>query len=666
MTTPPTKKKKNGGGGGGGEKKGSPAAAAAGTEDADPNKGNNDDDESSAAAVAALFRDHQATSPSEIRAAAERRKRTLQDMVTYAKRIFRFSSYDTDDTNEEELTRRQHEPHPPHPPSVVVHVAGTKGKGSTSCMCEVVLRNHGYKTGLFTSPHLVNVRERIRIDGRPVSKRDFAASYWKLRRKLEEYGDNDDIDDDDDLLPPLPGYFRMLVLVAFDIFASHGVDAAVFEVGMGGRYDATNVVDDLYRSCGGGSSSSTFYSSWCAAAEHDNDDNGSCRCREKICGVTLLDYDHVRVLGDTLEQIAYEKAGIFRRCDECCRRLRDDDKDDDDDERVLFALDSPTYSESVRQVLRDCARDEGDGTVRWICCDDLSGDQDREEAHFYPLLPENWPLGLSGQHQRQNAELALQLCRAAILQHQKRCEESRDSDGGNEADGAGSGTVGWRRDLALEALRTATWPGRCHRVDYNKNNITMRFWLDGAHTVQSVRAGLDWFLRGTRQQQQHHQQHEPQQPILLFTCSHERNPVELLQLLLPGNFGQVFFVETDSSKPSSVRPPLAARLLGDDSAQLDPGDDAVDGECTWQDTLQALWKHLETKRHRESSALGDLATTSANVTVSDALDCIERNCSGVNDNDLLGGLDIFVTGSLYLVGSVLNAIDWTEEEYDGP
>jgi folylpolyglutamate synthase len=141
---------------------------------------------------------------------------------------------------------------------------------------------------LFTSPHLIDVRERIRIDGRPVSRQVFGQTYWYLRRRLLQAANGDDGDDDDLPPPPLPGYFRMLTLMALFVFAHHhrdpghrrrrgGIDAMILEVGMGGRYDATNVVES-----------------------------------RKVCGIALLDYDHVDVLGDTLEMIAAEKVGIYR------------------------------------------------------------------------------------------------------------------------------------------------------------------------------------------------------------------------------------------------------------------------------------------------------------------------------------------------------------------
>ena len=219
---------------------------------------------------------HQASSKDDLQKTAARRTRTIQDMKIYLRRIGLADFPSNID---------------------VVHITGTKGKGSTACLCESILRrHHGKRTGLFTSPHLVDIRERIRINGQPVSQDVFGQVYWEVRTRLEESATRDrknnhnnnnnngveNIYEDDPDLPDLPGYFRMLTLMALFTFAKYlpKIDVIILEVGMGGRYDATNVLDRVGRNV--------------------------------VCGVTLLDLDHVRVLGNTLEQIAWEKGGIFQ------------------------------------------------------------------------------------------------------------------------------------------------------------------------------------------------------------------------------------------------------------------------------------------------------------------------------------------------------------------
>ena len=157
----------------------------------------------------------------------------------------------------------------------VIHIAGTKGKGSTAAMCESILRTGGLRTGLFTSPHLISVRERFRLDGAPVSEELYLRYFWQTWDGLAEAGGRGDPSPD---LPSMPGFFHFLTLLAFQIFRGERVDVAVMEVGMGGRLDATNVV-----------------------------------AAPVVCGVTTLDFDHMDVLGHTLPLIAAEKGGIFKR-----------------------------------------------------------------------------------------------------------------------------------------------------------------------------------------------------------------------------------------------------------------------------------------------------------------------------------------------------------------
>ncbi|CAN8298320.1 unnamed protein product [Cochlearia groenlandica] len=150
----------------------------------------------------------------------------------------------------------------------VIHVAGTKGKGSTCAFTESILRNYGFRTGLFTSPHLIDVRERFRLDGVDISEDKFLGYFWWCYNRLKERT-NEEI--------PMPTYFRFLALLAFKIFAAEEVDAAILEVGLGGKFDATNAVQ-----------------------------------KPVVCGISSLGYDHMEILGDTLGKIAGEKAGIFK------------------------------------------------------------------------------------------------------------------------------------------------------------------------------------------------------------------------------------------------------------------------------------------------------------------------------------------------------------------
>src|SRR5689334_18162951 len=144
-----------------------------------------------------------------------------------------------------------------------VHVAGTKGKGSTCAMVAAMLEANGYKVGLYTSPHLIDIRERIKINGHMISHHDFA----KLAKRIEPLVLR---------AKPMPTYFDTLTAIAFEHFAEHKVDIAVIETGLGGRLDSTNVL------------------------------------KPEVTAITSISKDHMAQLGYTLPKIAEEKAGIYK------------------------------------------------------------------------------------------------------------------------------------------------------------------------------------------------------------------------------------------------------------------------------------------------------------------------------------------------------------------
>ena len=149
-------------------------------------------------------------------------------------------------------------------------VAGTNGKGSVAAMLDTALRSSGYATGRFTSPHLVHLEERFAVNGRAVSQDTLAREAQRLRttiQRLQAIGK----------LERAPTFFEATTAIAFSLFRQSGAHVGVLEVGMGGRFDATNIVNP-------------------AAAV-----------------ITSIDLDHQRYLGSTLEEIAFEKAGVIRR-----------------------------------------------------------------------------------------------------------------------------------------------------------------------------------------------------------------------------------------------------------------------------------------------------------------------------------------------------------------
>lgn len=150
----------------------------------------------------------------------------------------------------------------PHRKFRSIHVAGTNGKGSVSHYLASILQEEGYKTGLYTSPHLVDFRERIRVNGRKIPQQQVADFVERFRGMATELH---------------PSFFELTMMMAFDYFAKEEVDYAVIEVGMGGRLDSTNIITP------------------------------------EGCVITNISKDHTQFLGSTLEEIAGEKAGIIKR-----------------------------------------------------------------------------------------------------------------------------------------------------------------------------------------------------------------------------------------------------------------------------------------------------------------------------------------------------------------
>ena len=185
---------------------------------------------------------------------------TLQYLYTQLPMFTRdgASAFKKDLTNTLELCRRLDNPQHKFRS---VHVGGTNGKGSTSHMLAAVLQTAGYKTGLYTSPHLKDFRERIRINGQMISEQTVIDFVEDHRADFDEIA---------------PSFFEMTVALAFDVFAKEKVDIAVIEVGLGGRLDSTNVITPL------------------------------------LSVITNIGWDHMNMLGNTLQLIAGEKAGIIK------------------------------------------------------------------------------------------------------------------------------------------------------------------------------------------------------------------------------------------------------------------------------------------------------------------------------------------------------------------
>ncbi|KAM3599838.1 uncharacterized protein V6R79_012545 [Siganus canaliculatus] len=332
---------------------------------------------------------------------------------------------------------------------------GTGLTGSTCAFTEQILRGHGYRTGFFCSPHLVQVRERIRINGKPISKELFTKYFWQVYSRLDKNKDAHG--------GVMPTHFGFFTILAFHVFLQEKVDLAVIEVGIGGAYDCTNIIR-----------------------------------RPWVCGVTSLGIDHTHILGDTVEKIAWHKGGIFKSG------------------TSAFTVRQP---ENAMAVLRDRAKEL---SCPLAVCPDL----DSYQTDCGPLR-----LGLVGRHQRANASLALQLCHAWL---QKRCQPvcsltTADSTGLLQAPSFMLGPV------MVQGLADTEWPGRNQTLKHG----AVTYFLDGAHTMRSMQACVDWFTDTAAQHERDGTGSVVR--VLLFNTTGERDSAALLKLLVPCKFNIAVF-----------------------------------------------------------------------------------------------------------------------------
>lgn len=269
-----------------------------------------------------------------------------------------------------------------------VHVGGTNGKGSVVAMLDAVLRQAGYRVGRFTSPELIGFRDRIAIDGEWLPEAEWTAGIERMEVSLVES-------------PDPPTQFEAIAALAFDAFSRHVVDIALVEVGLGGRFDATNVIRPLV---------------------------------SVLCNVSL---DHSAVLGASVEEIAWEKAGIAKPG------------------IPLLYGELPPEAEGV--VLAEC-EDVGAVPVSVAEIEVERTRVDWEIARYRvarPGFPESIELGLLGGYQRENLRFVL----AAIEFLRERGFDISET-------------------AVLTGLRNARWPGRFEVVRRRPNVV-----LEGAHNV---------------------------------------------------------------------------------------------------------------------------------------------------------------------------------------
>ncbi len=339
-----------------------------------------------------------------------------------------------------------------------VHIAGTNGKGSTAALTEAILRAAGYRVGLYTSPHLVTITERIRVDGKPIEDDVFARRAGEVRSASERLVESGE-------LGAPPTFFEQVTMIAYLYFAEMRVELAVLEVGLGGRLDATNL------------------------------------CHPVVTAITPVGLDHQRYLGETLPEIAGEKAGIIKT--------------------GVPVVVAPQKEEAMRVIAARAAELSAPliPVSNQAAVAEKTGSSGRYRLR-YRNLPEA-RLGLRGRYQVTNALTAIHIAQSLI-------------------------DVGWKIPVAaiIEGLERAQWPGRLELIESPSGQAPIL--LDGAHNPDGARALRDFL-----------EEHYSQMPVtLIFGAMQDKAISEMTEILFPA---AKRIILTKITNPRAADPVLVAK-----------------------------------------------------------------------------------------------------------
>lgn len=313
-----------------------------------------------------------------------------------------------------------------------IQIAGTNGKGSTCAFLESICVSADIKAGKFTSPHLISVTERIQIDGREISEEKFA-EYATLIRKVSEKLV------EENKLQSLPTFFEQVTAIALKIFADEKIEIAILETGLGGRFDATTAA------------------------------------KAEIVGFTPIDLDHQNILGNTIEEIAAEKAAIIRN-----------------DTKVII---SEQKEAALKVILEKCRKENVIPMLNY--CRHI---EENQNEHFFITYENNYfttQLGLIGEHQFQNACVAINI--SEVLDHNFGFSISNS---------------------AVETgLQNAKHKGRLEWSEYK--NIKILF--DGAHNESGANALKNYLDK----------YHSNSRITMIFGAMRDKDLTEISQTLFP-------------------------------------------------------------------------------------------------------------------------------------
>lgn len=448
-----------------------------------------------------------------------------------------------------------------------VHIAGTKGKGSTSSFVSSILAQYTKspdnaegkinKVGLYTSPHLRFVRERIQINNAPLSEDMFAKYFFQTWNRLEESAKAEGHPDPTSV-ETKPVYFRFLTLMALHCYISEGVNAAVIECGIGGEYDSTNIL-----------------------------------VKPSVTAVTSLGIDHTAMLGDTIDSIAWHKAGIFKP--------------------GVPAFTAP-QPDSALAVLHERAAER------------------ETELHVVPTHPElannSIKLGLAADFQKINASVAIAVAAAHLRQLGVPDMPSHSSTSALPA-------------LFRTGLEQVRLGGRCEIRQDSAHDLTWH--IDGGHTLESIEMAGRWFgsLISTSS--------PSSAPRILIFNQQTRDASTLARKLhstlaaalsstAGGSepFSHVIFCTNTTYASTGYRPDLTSLNTNASDVEL----------LTVQNGLADTWRDVDAKT--------DVKVVK---TVEEAVGCARQIAAQSETAKEDGGVKVLVTGSLHLVGGVIEVLE---------
>ncbi|KAF2454276.1 Mur ligase [Lineolata rhizophorae] len=538
-----------------------------------------------------------------------------------------------------------------------IHVSGTKGKGSTSAFISSILTQYipppraasdspsdapsappqaPTKVGLYTSPHLRFVRERIQINNAPLSEADFATHFFRVWDDLEaaavatardaaapSSSSASSASSDPAAAPPAkPVYFRYLTLMALCAYARLGVDSAVIEAGIGGEFDCTNVL-----------------------------------ARPTATAVTALGIDHVGLLGGTLPDIAWHKAGIFKA--------------------GALAVTCDGQAPEAMEVLERRAADKG---VRLLV------------ARRHPMVRDGRvKLGLRGEFQQSNASVAV----VVAAEHLRKLGH----DGIPAPEELAEGKAALPEPF-VRGLERVKWPGRCDvRRERERGKGGLVWYIDGGHTLESIEACGRWFAGEIAQRERDPEaakdRRKPPRRILLFNQQTRDAPA------LARALHRVLCASVPPSSTSTSTSPSASTSTTTTATTTTPTtgahDDEDDNDNHHPFTHVVFTPNRTTRR--ASSAPADFVSLNADAAAVDALRVqrgladawaaldpgAEARVAGAVDEAVawargvaeawekgregeegtgMGEMEdvaVLVTGSLHLVGAVLEILEGEAE-----